>query len=161
MARVALDSRPAQPARGGRVGGQHQLAGTCPRRCRPGATHGRSADDPAPFVADPADDPDPHVPDRDPGPGTNVDLLDRGAGLEQALALERAGGRRDHGTGQVVGRSRPDGEDRITRETDDVTAPGVDPLDDVAERRVEDRGERLGAAGAALGEPLGEGGEAR
>ena len=63
------------------------------------------------------------------------------------------------GTGQVVGRSRPDREDRVTRETDDVAAPGVDPLDDVAEGLVEDRGERLGAAGTALGEPLGEGRE--
>ena len=88
-----------------------------------------------------------------------MDPLDRWAGLEQALALERAGGRRHHGTGQVVGRSRPDREDRVTREADDVPAPRVDPLVDVAEGLVEDRGERLGAAGTLLGEPLGEGRE--
>ncbi len=159
VTRVAFDRGPMQPARGGCAGGQHQLTRTCQRRRRRGATHGRSADDPAPFVADPADDPDPQVPDGDPGPGTNPDRLDRRASLEQTLAFQRAGGGRDHRTGQVVGGSWPDRMDRVARETDDVAALSPDPLDDVAEGFVEDRSERLSAAGTALRETLSEGRE--
>ena len=59
--------------------------------------------------------------------------------------------------GQVVGGSGPHRDDRVTRETDDVAAPRVDTLDDVAEGLVKHRGERFGAAGTALGEPLGRG----
>ena len=60
-----------------------------------------------------------------------------------------------------LGGCRPDGQDGVAGEAHHVAAVGVDTVDRVAEGGVQDPGERLGAARAALREPLGQGGEPR